>query len=168
MRKNMLRIKSAVFVLWHAKHMLIHILLGLMWAWALREFWMELNPQWIGFAVVGSLLPDVDHIIYFLTYGRNDDYTKHIRKLLGKHEWKSLVSYMESGHKHNTRLTFHNIYTVAALIFLCGVSLGYNWKIGVVVSGSMISHFLFDIVEDILVLGQINPNWHRFGRPASI
>ena len=51
MRKSFGRIKGVGFLVWHGKHYLFHILLGLMWAWFLREFWQEFKVEWVVTAV---------------------------------------------------------------------------------------------------------------------
>ena len=65
MRRSVARIKGLGFILWQTRHMVYHVMLGLLWAWFLRERWGEFNPKWIAMAVVGSLLPDLDHLNYF-------------------------------------------------------------------------------------------------------
>jgi len=150
--------------MWHGKHMIIHTLLGLVWAWFLREWFGQFNFIWVTTAVVGSVIPDIDHFIYFITYGKHDSYTRMIWRFIKTHQWRVLVKYIESGHKYNTNLSFHNYYTVAGLVILEGLSFIYSWQIGVTLFGAMITHYLYDIAEDFVVLGYINSNWCRWGR----
>lgn len=139
-------------------------MLGLVWAWFLREQWHEFNSRWIWLSIVGSLLPDADHLIYFLSYGRNDWYTKQIRRFLKDHEWRTLTVFMEVGHKHNTKLSWHNYYFMALLLGVSLFSSLYEWRVGVILFGAMVIHYLFDIADDWVTLGAINPNWKRWGR----
>ena len=42
-------------------------------------------------------------------------------------------------------------------------SLLVDWNASVILFGAMLLHYLFDIGDDIVTLGQINPNWKRWG-----
>jgi hypothetical protein len=163
MRRGFARIKGVGFILWHGKHMLLHICFGLVWAWILREVWQEFNTRWIFTAVLGSLLPDVDHVVYFFTYGRRDLYTRTIVDFIKTRQWRVLVSFIEKGHKYNTNLSFHNVYVAVALFAVCIASYLYDWKTSLVLVGAMVTHFAFDISEDLVVLGYVNSNWKRIG-----
>jgi hypothetical protein len=104
-------------------------------------------------AGIGGLLPDIDHLIYFFTYGRRDAYSKNVFALAKKREWKSLVECIEVGHKKNTNLSFHNVYVTMFLV-CCTVALFWvDYRLSVVLFGAMVSHFIFDIVEDFILLG---------------
>lgn len=165
MARISIRLRGVGKTLWHAKHMFIHIVLGFMWAWLLEGAWDEMSYRWVMASVIGSMLPDLDHILYFFTYGKKDPYTKTIFSFIKKREWNVLVTYIEQGHKHNTNLTFHNVYAVGALAACAGAFYLYDYRAGVVLLGSMVLHFLFDIAEDLWLLGAVNKNWLRFGRP---
>jgi len=163
MRKSIARIRGLGFILWHSRHELYHALLGLAWAWLLREVWGEFSFRWVFFAILGSLLPDADHLFYFVTYGKRDEYAASIKKLLGTKQWRNLTVFIEQGHKYNTDLMYHNIYFIALLLattFLCFL---FDWKSWVVLFGAMIIHYIFDILDDFVTLGYINPNWKRWG-----
>ncbi len=159
------RLKTILHIIWHLKHELIHILLGVAWVSMLHSIWQSTVFEWVGISILGSLIPDIDHLIYFFTYGRNDAYTKQIFSLLRKKEWKKVVVFIEIGHKHNTNLSFHNIYVVSTLVAMTGVLYYLDYRFLAVFVGSMVTHFLFDIGEDLALLGYINKNWTRFGPP---
>ncbi len=161
---NIARVKGLAYIVWHGKHMLFHVLWGLMWAWFLRERWNEFNLRWIWTAVIGSILPDADHFLYFFTYGKNDPYTMTVAAFFRNRQWRMLTRFIARGHKYNTKLTFHNVYAVVFCAIVGVVASFVDWQAGVVLFGAMVSHFLFDIVEDMLLLGRINPNWARWGR----
>lgn len=159
------RFRGLGFILWQTRHMAYHVMLGLLWAWFLREMWGEFNIRWIATAVVGSVLPDIDHIHYFLSYGRNDTYTQQIFAFIKHHEWRKLFAFVATGHKTNTSLSYHNIYVVVLLIGGAVIASFVDWQIGVVLFGAMVSHYLFDMADDVVQLGGINRNWMRWGRP---
>lgn len=164
MKATTIRIKGLFYVLWHARHEFYHVLLGLVWAWILRETWNEFNIKWVLLSIFGSLLPDIEHLIYFFSYGKKDVYTKNIVAMLRSRQWRSLTKFIETGHKYNTNLAYHNIYTIIGLFVISYVSFLYDWRSWVVITGAMIIHYLFDIIDDVLTLGYINSNWRRWGK----
>lgn len=166
MRQYVARLKGVGFILWHARHEFYHILLGLVWAWFLREVWEQFNVRWISVSVLGSLLPDADHFFYFFIWGRKDEYAKLVKAFLRGREWRTLTKLLETGHKYQTDLATHNIYFIGFLFLLSTASFFYDWKVGVVLFGAMMIHYLFDIFDDIIILGYINPNWKRIWKPA--
>lgn len=159
------KIRGMGFILWQARHMAYHVMLGLLWVWFLRERWGELNSSWIFIGAIGSIIPDVDHLQYFLTYGKNDSYTKQIMGFIRRGQWRMLFQFIATGHKHNTNLSYHNIYI--AILFVLGalVASFVDWQSGVVLFGAIVSHFVFDMADDAVQLGGLNPNWYRWGRP---
>src|SRR5437868_1316167 len=105
MRRSVARLKGLGFILWHARHELYHVLLGLVWAWFLREQWHQFNGRWIALCIFGALLPDIDHLFYFIGYGKQDPYTRQIIQFLKDREWRGVTIFMENGHKYNTNLS---------------------------------------------------------------
>jgi hypothetical protein len=164
MRYSLARIKGIGFVLWHARHEFYHMLLGVAWAWFLRERWAEFNWSWLLLAIFGSLLPDSEHFLYFWTFGRKDEYSRQVKAFLKQREWRFLTIFIETGHKYNTDLAFHNIYVMLFLLVMTSVCFFFGSRIWVVLFGAMIIHYLFDIFDDIATLGYVNPNWKRWGR----
>lgn len=164
MKRSIARVKGLGFMLWQARHMLYHVLIGLVWAWVLRELWGQFNPVWIVTAVVGSLLPDIEHLFYFATYGKEDDYTKIIKALLRGKQWRLVMKFIAQGHKYNTNLVYHNFYFMTFILLLSLVSSRVSWEVGVILFGAMVLHYLFDVFDDIVQLGAVNPNWKRWGR----
>lgn len=165
MRYSVARLRGIGFILWQARHYAYHILVGLVWAWILREYWQEFSVRWITAAVIGSVIPDMDHLFYFLTYGKRDTYTKQIRKFLREHEWRTLTKFLATGHKYNTSLATHNYYFMVFLTILSMGSFLYDWKVGVIFFGAMALHYLFDVWDDIAMFGRVNSNWRRVWRP---
>lgn len=164
MGRNIARVKGIGYILWHGKHMVVHVLLGIAWVWMLTGLWDEFQFRWITLAAFGSLVPDIDHFLYFFTYGRKDPYTRTVVTYFKDHKWRVLTTFLERGHKHNTHLTFHNIYTIAVCSGVVWIASFLDWRAGAVFFGAVVSHFCFDIAEDMLLLGRMNPNWMRWGR----
>lgn len=163
MRKGFARVKGLGFMVWHARHEFYHVLLGLLWSWYLRERWNEFNRGWIWLSIFASLLPDIDHLFYFLGYGRKDSYTSQIKSLLKTHQWRTLTVFIESGHKQNTNLASHNYYVMILFLATSILSSLYSWRVGVILFGAMFIHYVFDIVDDLIQLGTVNANWKRWG-----
>ncbi len=160
----MAKVKSVGWLIWHAKHEITHVLLGLVWAWFLRELWGEFNLRWIWLSVFASLAPDLDHIVYWFTYGRRDVYSRAVRYYLRHLQLRNLWKTWETGHKNNTSLATHNLFTVGGLLILSIISYFYEWQTAVVLFGAMLLHYGFDMIDDLIVLGSLNPNWKRLGR----
>src|SRR3989344_2923881 len=152
MHSAFVRVKWLGYILWQARHMAYHVMVGLLWAWYLRELWGEFNPRWIATAVIGSLLPDIDHINYFLGYGKKDSYTQQVFAYIRGREWRNLFHFIAVGHKNNTSLSYHNIYMMGLLVLLSGAASLVDWQVGVVLFGAMVSHYVFDIADDIVQL----------------
>lgn len=167
MKQSLARIRGLAFIIWQSRHMAYHVLLGLLWAWFLRERWGEFNAVWICMSVFGSLLPDAEHIYYFLGYGRQDAYATSVLELLRGHHWRRLFLFVATEHKHNTSLAYHNIYTVIIFIVVGLLASFFDWQVGVILCGAMVSHYLFDMLDDMFLLGALNPNWKRWGRGES-
>lgn len=165
MRKSVARLKGVGFILWHARHEFYHVLLGLIWAWILREVWQQFNGRWVALSVFGALLPDADHILYFVDARKQDPYVQQIIEFLKAREWRTITMFIESGHKYNTNLSYHNYYFMMVLALVSVISFAVDWKAGVILFGAMLTHYLFDIADDVVTLGYINPNWKRWGKP---
>lgn len=168
MRNSIARIRGLGFILWQARHYAYHILVGLAWTWFLRESWHQFNSVWVYTAIVGSVIPDIDHFIYFVTWGRHDWYTRQIRKFIRDHQWRTVTKFIAIGHKkYQTSLATHNYYFMAALGVVGLVASINNWKAGVVFFGAMVLHYLFDVWDDLANLGRVNTNWRRLGKPKT-
>lgn len=167
-RRSVARVKNVAWYVWHAKHEFIHILLGLVWAWYLRELWQQFNLRWIWLSVGASLIPDLDHVIYFFTYGRHDAYSVTVRYCLRHFQLRHLLNTWENGHKQNTNLLSHNFFTMAILFILCVISFFYEWQTAVVLFGAMFGHYAFDVLDDLVILGSVNANWKRIGRGKKV
>lgn len=163
MQKVFAKARGLGYIAWQSRHMAYHVMMGLLWAWFLRELWGEFNPKWIVTSVIGSLLPDIEHIVYFLGYGRKESYSQTVRRLIRGHHWREVFRFISTGHKKNTSLAYHNIYTVVGLIAFSVVAWKVDWQVGVVLFGAMVGHYIFDIIDDIVQLGRLNANWKRWG-----
>lgn len=163
MQRAFARVRGLGFILWQARHMAYHVMIALVWSWFLRERWGQFNPFWIATSVVGSLIPDADHLNYFLGYGRKDTYSRQVFAFIKNRQWRALFQFLATGHKTNTSLMYHNVYVVVIFILLALIAMMVDWQFGVVLFGAIVSHYLFDMADDVVQLGGINPNWRRWG-----
>ncbi len=156
-------VASTVKTVWIIRHMLYHVCIGLVYAWVLREWWQELSFRLVTLSVVGSVLPDVDHMVYFFGYGRNDFYAKEVKVLLKRKKIRTLFSFLTDNHKENTSLKMHNIGVVILFFIVSLLSFIISFETGVILFGAMCLHLMFDMFDDFLILGSLNPNWKRMG-----
>ena len=134
----------------------------------------------MGVGVAGSMAgisAAVDCVIYhcigtagcgplcvLFTYGKKDPYSKLVKSLFANRQWRLLWYTIDKGHKYNTNLATHNYFTILFLTGLSALAYFFEWQSAVVFLGAMVLHYVFDIVDDFLILGSINPNWKRWGR----
>lgn len=164
MGHSVTRIKGLGYILWHTRHHAYHMLIGVLWAWILREVWGEFQLRWLFLSIIASELPDADHILYFLSYGKHDPYSKLVKSLFANHQWRLLWYTVDTGHKYNTNLATHNYFTIIVLTALSFIAFIFDHQSSVVFLGSMVLHYVFDIADDLYILGSINSNWKRWGK----
>lgn len=147
---------------WHGKHAWIHVFLGVLWFFLLTkltEYSFLTSHFWL--AILGSLAPDIEHLIYLSTKKRHSDYTNQIKILLQKRQISQVIRLVEKSHKHETYLPFHHLLTPFLFLFICFNAYQLD-KVGTFVfMGAGVTHYLFDMFEDYVLLGKLNPNWTR-------
>ena len=146
-------------------HMYIHLIFG-----ALAYFlYTWINPSASSFmnflfALISNILPDIDHLLFFFVYGSKTDYSISVKKLLKSHQYKKAAKYCMENHKKNTSIISHNILSFAFFLIICSVSIFTKNNTLGIIALSWSYHYLFDMVEDYLFFGKLNPNWMlRFG-----
>lgn len=110
--------------------------------------------------LVGTFIPDVDHFLYYYSYGRKKDYAKICRDLIRKRDLKGYFKFVKSNHKQNTGIYSHNLGT----LFLVGFFTLYELYQRDSIHMSMFFlawtfHYIFDILEDFLFFKKPNKNW---------
>jgi hypothetical protein len=169
MKHTMTKIRGLGFLFWHGRHMLYHLLLGVVWIWIVKEqISVRYSTSLLFWALFGSVFPDFEHLLFFITYGKKDEYTAWVKTYIKNRDWRVLVRFLEKGHKYNTRLRYHNIYTVMGLTGLTILLYTVRAYAGFVFTGAMIIHYLFDILDDLASLRSLNKNWYRWGRGKAI
>jgi hypothetical protein len=148
-------------------HMLVHVLLGLGCAYAVMSFFPTADRgRLITVGILGNLVPDVDHVLFWFLYGRKSDYAKILKTHLKLKQFRMAARFIKDNHKNNTGLYSHNILSLMLSIFLA-------WYLGeskdragfYVFFMSWSSHYIFDMFEDILFFKKLNSNWFmKFNR----
>jgi len=110
-------------------------------------------------AIVASILPDIDHIFYFYIYGRRQKYATTVRSFVSKRQYHQALEYCRIHHKENYSIISHNLLTPILLIILANYFYHSFQPLFFTFCLSTSFHFVFDILEDLLVHGRLNPNW---------
>ena len=141
-------------------HGQVHVLFGLVVFFCVISLFSGVNPWLLFFVmIVGSFLPDIDHLFFMYWYGRSTEYSIKARKYLDKGEFGGFINYCKKNHKNNTYIISHNLLTPLAF-FIFGVFAYVNGSaVGSLFWWSMSMHFVFDVLEDILFFGKLNGNW---------
>jgi hypothetical protein len=163
MRRGFARLQGLAYITWHARHLLYHILLGVAWMWIIRDQLSVYSPQLLLLSITGSVFPDVEHLVFFLFSGKRDPYSVQIKKYVWHRDWRVLATFIERGHKYNTRLSYHNIYTIVLCVVIGFIFLVFRGYPYFVFTGAMVIHYVFDMMDDIALLGYTNSNWFRWG-----
>src|SRR3989339_340669 len=142
-------------------HMPLHALVGAVLGYIFYYFQpgYGLLPSLV-LGALGAILPDADHLFFIYTYGRKTDYSKNLRFFLRNKELREFQRFAIENHKFNTGIYSHNLVTVliAVTFFSYFALVQENYGAAIFTLG-MISHYSYDIFEDWLLLGRINPNW---------
>lgn len=137
-------------------HMVIHLGCGVL-VWAV----MGQDLGWVGLmaAIVGSFFPDLEHFVFYYTYGRKTEYARTVKRLIREGDLKGYYNFCLNNHK-KVQLYGHSLVStviVAGLIWLTSRS-GVNYW-GVFLVGAL-GHYGFDMFEDLMLLGKLNRNWY--------
>jgi hypothetical protein len=147
--------------------MLIHVLMGVIGGYFVHDIFLGSSLyNLIFWGVVGSLLPDLDHFLFFYIYGRKSEYSKIVRGYIKDRKFRQLLAFWKFNHKKNTGLFSHNILaTILALYMFAYFVLVKDTPSFSVLALAWFMHYSFDLGEDILFMKKINPNWYfKFDR----
>ncbi len=144
----------------------MHLMIGMICVLAVKTvFGVDLGWNLILLSVVGSFLPDVDHLVFIFGYGRKTQHSINSREYMRLGRFNELIVYWKKTHKDNTEIYSHNIlfmFLFAGFFWLAFEKDAVGWGVFFL---SIAGHFLYDILEDVLFMGKVNPNWYlRFGK----
>src|SRR5687768_255484 len=58
-------------------------------------------------AVLGSFIPDIDHLFYIYLYGRKSDYAKISKGFIKNKHIRDFITHVKVNHKSNTGIYSH-------------------------------------------------------------
>lgn len=111
-------------------------------------------------SVLGAILPDIDHIFSIFIYNRKTDYSKTVRRFLNDKQFRKWAHFTKVNHKNNTGIYSHNIFAmlfvfIIALLFMFRYE-SASWSAFFL---AWFSHYLWDILEDLIFFSKLNSNW---------
>lgn len=151
--------KKTVSLVWHAKHMVTHFLLGTGWYLIIDAIMPDVKPVHLLLALFASVFPDIEHLYYWFLKKPHTTYAAQIIKLIRTRKIVELVQFVAHKHKFETFLPFHHIVTPIVGTIFCISALRTDRTTTAVFMGAFILHYVFDIVEDFVLLRRLNPNW---------
>jgi hypothetical protein len=151
--------KSSAAFVWHAKHVITHLIIGVGWFFLLEHFYPDLPANYFYVALIASILPDLEHIYFLLVKKPTSGYTKEIMGLMKQGRIVELFRFVEKKHKYETFLPFHHIITPLIALIGCAIAIHIDRFGTAVFCGAFTLHYVFDIVEDVILLRKLNPNW---------
>lgn len=132
------------------------IFISIFKGWFNASFW----PFWLG-GLVGTLLPDVDHLIYIYFLRPQELTSQRVNYMLSKSEvWKTLILLAETRSERKS-LIFHTaIFQIIFLIltFLVLTSSGSIFGRGLVLAFAL--HLIIDQAVDLMGADGLE-NWFR-------
>lgn len=144
-----------------AYHILIHVLFGILCALVVsREFDNENLFLLLLAGFIGNTIPDIDHILYYFTYGRDSEYSQIIKLFIKERHFREIRNFLRDNHKFLTGLYSHTLLSPIISAFL---TFYFFKKNHIYISTFFLSvtvHFIYDILEDILFFKKLNPNWY--------
>lgn len=115
---------------------------------------------WLG-GILGTMLPDVDHLIYIYILKPSDLSSQRIASYINKRDTKNAVRVLYESRLERTSLIFHTAHfqlIFLILAFLVITSSGSVFGRGLVLSFSL--HLLIDQFVDFMETGRID-NWFK-------
>jgi hypothetical protein len=144
-------------------HMLIHFLMGItLGLFFVKYEDIKFSMGFLFIMGISALIPDLEHLLFFFTYGRHSDYTRNLVKQMKEDgKIKGFYGYCTKNHKSQNSLYFHDgllpVLFLGIGFFLLDGSKVYQAALAF----SLAFHYIYDIFEDYLMLGSLNPNWKR-------
>lgn len=129
---------------------------------SLYRGWFDLTylPFWAG-GILGTILPDIDHLIYVYFLRPGDETSQKVVSLIGKRETVKSLALMAETRGERKHLIFHTLqFNILFLlfVFLIVTSSGSYLGRGIVLAFSL--HLLIDQIIDFMETGSLS-NWLR-------
>lgn len=139
---------------------IIHLLFGALTAIIIHNFYpqTELN-QLLPLALFASIAPDADHFLYYFVYARNTKYSKKTKGYLKNLKFKKWALFCSDNHKKLTGLYTHSIATLILVLIAAIWAFKDNHITLATFLFAWASHYIWDILEDLLHFKKLNKNW---------
>lgn len=129
---------------------------------SLARHWLALSywPFWAG-GLIGTLLPDLDHIVYAFFLRPQELNSQRVNYMLGHRQIWETIKFLAETRSERTRLIFHSAVfelVFAVLTFLVVTSSGTHFGRGIVLGFFL--HLLIDQAVDITETGGLT-NWFK-------
>ena len=145
------------------KLVLIHVLwsLVLMGLMILLKHWFDVRMALIllSGAVVGSILPDIDHLIYIYLSKPDESYSQEISSLINQRKFSLALDRISFARQDRKNLLFHNVLFQLLFIVFAYLVVSSNTNLfgrGLVLAFSL--HLSIDQLIDLVKVGNID-NW---------
>jgi hypothetical protein len=141
------------------RHYTQHLLLALL---TLGFLYVVLDIQFdanrLFYFILISYAVDIDGLVSWLVWKNEIPEGALIVDAVKKGKLITAAELATKHHKKLTRLVLHNIFGLIALIFIFLFGLINQNQMVIILSSAALTHFLFDIGDDVVQIGHIN-NW---------
>lgn len=127
---------------------------------AKQYFFWGIWPFWVG-GIVGTLLPDIDHIIYFYFIRPNDLTSQRFNYLAQKSEIKRMLTLLYETRDERRGLIFHSVFFQIIFMILTFWMLSSSSSLfgrGLVLAFAL--HLSIDQIIDLMDIGSFD-NWTK-------
>ena len=129
---------------------------------SLARDWFSLSlwPLWVG-GLIGTLLPDIDHLLYIYFLRPQELTSQRALYMLGKREVFKMVELLAETRHERTKLIFHTaIFQIIFLVFsfLVITSSGSVFGRGMVLAFML--HLIIDQIVDLMETDSLQ-NWFK-------
>jgi len=147
-------------------HILIHVVIGVTLGLVFVKFQdVNLSARFLILMAIAPLIPDLEHFVFFFTYGRKSNYTQNLlRQLKVDGIVKGFWVYCAKNHKNQNSLYLHDGLIPVLFLIIGLVLLDKDKTYQSALIFSLAFHYIYDIFEDYLMLGGLNNNWKRSTR----
>lgn len=128
------------------------IIISVLRKWFILSYW----PFWVG-GIVGTILPDVDHLIYVYFLRPHELTSQRVSQMLSRRDIKGIFSLLADTRSERTKLIFHSAFfqgIFLILTFLVLTSSGSIFGRGLVLAFFL--HLAIDQLVDLVEVGNLD------------
>lgn len=140
------------------KHALYHLTIGLAFFIIFSYITKDHSLKYFVLIIIGSYVLDIDHLAHHYLYRRKHHTAITFRKTRQKKGLAKALVATGHYHKERDRLLLHNLYFLGILIIFFFFVIILRSMTMTALVGAMLAHMVFDILDDIAVLGHLD-NW---------